>query len=231
MLRKMLLIAAAVAMPVGIVTATAGTAGAAKTPDATGAPATASCSLSGGTISFKVPIGIVTPGGYQAPTKNKGQKIKIDGVNLTCTSSAVAGTFTGVAKGKITTTNPGDTPTQEYSCTGLVGVSPAPGGTLSGSLKIKWTPPVGQTFTGGKKTLNTITSIKGGVDGTGHGTFTIPGNPGTGSLTGSFPGSDAGASSTSTDATADTEATLAAQCQSAAGLSMINLGSGTASLS
>jgi hypothetical protein len=135
-----------------------------------------------------------------------------------------------VAKGKITTTNPSDTPAQEYSCTGLVGVSPAPGGTLSGSLKIKWSPPAGQKFAGGKKTLNTITSIKGGVDGTGHGTFTIPGNPGTGSLSGSFPGGDAGASGTSTDATADTEATLAAQCQSAAGLSTINLGSGTASL-
>ena len=77
MLRKMLLIAAAVAMPVGIVTATAGTAGAAKTPDATGAPATASCSLSGGTISFKVPIGIVTPGGQ---VQNAGTSARVEAI-------------------------------------------------------------------------------------------------------------------------------------------------------
>jgi len=70
----------------------------------------------------------------------------------------------------------------------------------------------------------------GGVNGGGQGTFTIPGNPGTGSISGGFPGSDAGASSTSTDATADTEATLASDCSSTAGLSTINLGSGTASL-
>ncbi|MBF6555268.1 MAG: hypothetical protein IVW52_03740 [Acidimicrobiales bacterium] len=230
LIRKMLLIAAAVAMPVGLIAATAGTAGAAKVLDPTAAPSTANCTLSGGTITFKTPIGIVTAGGYQAPLKNKGQKIKIAGVNLSCTSSDVTGPFTGVASGKITSTNPGNTPEQEYSCTGLLGVQPGPGGTLTGSLKIKWTPPFGQSFAGGKKTATAISSIGGGVDGGGHGTFTIPGNPGTGSSTGSFPGSDAGASGTSTDATADTEGQLAAQCQSSGGLSSINLGSGTASL-
>jgi len=226
----MLLIAAAVAMPVGVIAATAGTAGASKVVDPTVAPATANCTLSGGTISFHTPIGIVTAGGYVAPTKNKGQKIKIVGVNVSCTSSVVTGAFTGVASGKITTTNPGDTPAQEYSCTGLVGVSPAPGGTLAGSLKIKWTPPFGQNFSGGKKTTTLITSISGGVNGGGQGTFTIPGNPNTGSSSGSFPGSDAGQSGTSTDATQETESQLASQCEAAGGLSSIALGSGTASL-
>jgi hypothetical protein len=230
MIRKLLLIATAVAMPVGFIAATAGTAGASKVLDPTAAPATASCTLSGGTISFKTPIGIETPGGYVAPLKNKGQKIKIAGVNLSCTSSAVTGTFTGTASGKVTTTNPGDTPAQEYSCTGLLGISPAPGGTLSGSLKIKWTPPSGQSFAGGKKTATVISSIAGGVNGGGQGTFTIPGNPGTGSSTGSFPGSDAGASGTSTDATVDTEGQLATLCTAAGGVGTIALGSGTSSL-
>ena len=154
------------------------------------------------------------------------------GVTLTCTSSAVTGSFTGVAKGKIKTTDPSETPAQFYSCTGLLGVSPQPGGTLAGSLSVKWSPPLSpkQKFSAGKKTTIGITSIAGGVNMAGQGTFTIPGNPGTGSLTGSFPGSDAGASSTSTDATADTEGTLANQCSSTAGLGTINLGSGTASL-
>ena len=64
----------------------------------------------------------------------------------------------------------------------------------------------------------------------GDGTFTIPGNPGTGSISRSFPGSDAGASSTTTDATAQTESQLASECTSSSGLSTIPLGSGTASL-
>lgn len=230
MLRKLLLAAAAVAMPIGVVAATAGPASAAKVIDNTG-PAHASCTSSGGSITFKVPIGIVTSGGYQAPTKNKGQQIKVAGVVFTCTSSAVTGTFTGTLSGKIKTTNPTDTPAQEYSCTGLVGVSPVPPGTLAGTLKVKWAAPVGQKFGGGSKTAITVTSISGGVDGGGHGTFTIPGHPGTGSLSGSFAGTDGGASSTSTNATADTEASLAGLCSSAAGLSSINLGSGTVSLS
>ena len=230
MIRKMLLIAAAVAMPLGVIAATAGTASAAAVIDSNGAPATASCTTNGGTLTFKTPIGIVTSGGYQAPAKNKGQQIKVAGVVLTCTSSAVSqGSFTGVLSGKIKTANPGDTPAQEYSCTGLVGVSPAPGGTLSGALKIKWAAPAGVKFSQ-KKSAIAVTSIKGGVDGTGHGTFTIPGNPGTGSISGGFPGSDAGASSTSTDATQQTEGQLASACSAPGGISSITLGSGTASL-
>ncbi len=50
--------------------------------DNTGPPTTASCITSGGTITFKTAIGIFNPGGYVAPTKNKGQKIAIDGVDV-----------------------------------------------------------------------------------------------------------------------------------------------------
>ena len=72
MIRKMLLVAAAVAMPVGVIAVTAGPAAALPpTIDQTGPPATASCTLSGGTLTFKVPIGIVTAGGYQAPPRTR----------------------------------------------------------------------------------------------------------------------------------------------------------------
>jgi len=230
MIRKTLLLAAAVAMPLGLLAATAGTASASSSvSDPTGAPATASCTLSGGTFTFKYAIGI-GGSGYVPPAKNKGNQIKVAGITLTCTSSAVSGSFTGVAAGKIKTTNPGDTPAEEYSCTSLVGVSPGPGGTLTGVLKVKWAAPAGQKFAGGKKTDVVLNSVLGGVNGSGDGTFTIPGNPGTGSISGSFPGSDAGASSTTTDATAQTEGTLAGECTSSSGLSTIPLGSGTASL-
>jgi len=68
------------------------------------------------------------------------------------------------------------------------------------------------------------------VNGGGQGTFTIPGNPGTGFIRGSFPGTDAGASSSSTTATLDTETQLASQCMAAGGLTTIALGSGTSTL-
>ena len=100
---------------------------------------------------------------------------------------------------------------------------------MTGALKIKWNAPAGVKFSE-KKSGIVVSSILGGVNGSSQGTFTIPGNPGTGSISGAFTGSDAGASSTSTDATADTEAQLASQCQLAGGLSTITLGSGTASL-
>jgi len=229
MIRKLLLIASAVAMPVGFIAATAGPASAGKVIDPTLAPATASCALSGGTLSFKVPIGIPTPGGYVAPAKNKGNQIKIAGVTLTCTSSVVTGSFTGTASGKIKTTHVGEDPATFYSCVALVGVDPGPGATLSGSLKIKWSPPVGQKFASSKSVIS-ISSVLGGVNGGGNGTFTIPGNPGTGFISGSFPGSDAGASSSSTTATALTEAQIATQCSAAGGVSTIALGSGTSTL-
>ncbi len=232
MTRKMLLIALAVTMPVGIIASTAGTAWAGKITDATGAPATASCTLSGGSLTFKYGIGL-SGGSYVYPTKNKGNQIAVAGVTLTCTSSAVGGgstTFTGVASGKIKTADPTETPSTFYSCTSLEGVSPSAGGSLSGTLKVKWAVPAGQKFGGGSKTAIGVTSILGGTNNAGDGTFTIPGNPGTGSITGSFPGSDGGASSSSTDATTQNEGTLATECTQAGGLTTIPLGSGNGSL-
>ena len=45
-------------LPVGLVAATTGTASAGKFVDSTLAPATASCTSSGGTLTFKVVIGL-----------------------------------------------------------------------------------------------------------------------------------------------------------------------------
>lgn len=229
MIRKLFLVAAAVAMPLGIIAASAGTASAKSVTDETGAPATASCTVSGGTLAFKYAIGL-SGSGYVPPTKNKGNQITISGVTLTCTSSAVSqGSFSGVASGKIKTANPSETPAQFYSCTSLEGVSPSSGGTLSGTLKIKWSAPAGVKFSE-KKSSIAVTSVGGGSNSSGQGTFTIPGNPGTGSISGGFPGSDGGASSSTTESTQDTEAQLASQCESSSGLSSIALDSGTGSL-
>ncbi len=230
MLRKLLLVAGAAALPLGILAATAGTASAGGVTDTTDG-VNASCTTSGGTITFKTPIGVATPGGYVAPTKNKGQKIAISGVNLSCTSSAVSGTFTGVASGKLVSTNATESPATFYSAASILGNDPSPGGTLTGTLKVKWTAPVGQKFSD-KKTAITINSTVGGLDVIGadtYGSFTIPGST-PGSISGAFSGTDNGASSTTFVPTAQDEATLTTEATSVGGISTIALGSGTSAL-
>ena len=232
MIRKLLVIAAAVAMPVSVVAVTSGVAGAKVKPTVdTTDGATATCTLSGGSIAFKTPIGIANPGGYVAPVKNKGQKITITGVAVSCTSSAVSGVFTGKASGKLTSTNPTETPAVFYSATSIEGNDPSAGGTLSGSLKIAWTAPVGQKFSDKKSTILIHSTIGGTVtiSGDTYGSFTIPGSTPS-SIVGAFGGPDGGATSTTFVATAPDEAALTPIALSAAGISSIALGSGTAAL-
>jgi len=226
----MLLVAGAAALPLGILAATAVPASAGGTIDTTDG-ATATCTSSGGTITFKTPIGIATAGGYVSPTKNKGQKIAIAGVNLSCTSSAVSGTFTGVASGKLVSTNPTESAAVFYSAATILGNDPAAGGTLSGALKVKWSAPAGQKFSDKKSTI-TINSVVGGtttISGDTYGSFAIPGST-LGSTAGAFGGSDSGASTTQFVPTGPDEAALTTEATSAAGISSIPLGSGTASL-
>jgi hypothetical protein len=229
--RKASMVIAALAISSGMIAATATVAAAKVTKDAVGAPATASCTSSGGTLSFKYPVGI-SGSGYTPPAKNKGNQITVSGVTETCTSSAVSGSFTGTVSGKIKTADKSETPATFYSCAGLTGVSPSPGGTLKGKLTIKWAAPAGQKFSP-SKTKSVVSSVLGGTTTSGgqtYGTFTIPGVPGTGSVSGAFPGSDGGASSSSTTQTADTETQLLDQCETAGGLSTIALGPDTSSL-
>lgn len=230
MIRKMLLVAAAAAMPMGFVAATAGTASAkAITLTTTGVDAT--CTLSGGTIAFHYGIGVAGVGTYVPPTKNKGQKIAISGVNLTCTSPAVPLPFTGTAKGKLKSTNPTESASTFYSATSILGNDPSAGGTLSGSLKVKWVPPAGYKFSA-KTSVLTINSTNGGTTTIGsdtYGSFTIPGTT-PGSITGAFAGTDNGASATTFVPTAQDEAALTTEATTAPGITSITLGTGTASL-
>lgn len=230
MIRKMLMVAAAVAMPVGVIAATAGTASAKPVTDSV-AGATATCTTSGGTIGFHYAIGVAVPGGYVPPAKNKGQKITISGVDLSCTSSAVAGTFTGVASGKLASTNPGESAADFYSAASIEGNDPSAGGTLSGSLKVAWTAPPNQKFSS-KDSVITIHSTVGGtttIGGDTYGSFTIPGTTPS-SISGAFGGSDSGASSTTFAPTAQDEAALTVEATGAGGISTITLGSGSAAL-
>ncbi len=230
MIRKMLLVAAAVAMPVGVIAVTAGTASA-KTVTVTVTGTDATCTTSGGTIAFQFGIGVAGVGAYVPPTKNKGQKIKITGVNLSCTSPAVTGTFTGVASGKLDSTNTTESASTFYSATSILGNDPSAGGTLSGSLKVKWTAPVGYKFSA-KTSVLTINSTTGGttvIGGDTYGSFTIPGTT-PGSISGAFDGTDGGVSATTFVPTAQDEAALTTEATGAGGITSLTLGSGTADL-
>ena len=230
MMKKMLLLAAAVAMPVGVVAATAGTASA-KTTTLTVTGVDATCTTTGGTIGFHYGIGVAGVGTYTYPTKNKGQKIAITGVDLSCTSPAVPGTFTGVGAGKLVSTNPSESPSTFYSAASILGNDPSPGGTLTGSLVVKWTAPAGYKFSAKTSTL-TIHSVTGGtttIDHDTYGDFTIPGTT-PGSITGAFDGTDGGASATTFQPTAQDEAALTTEATTAPGITAIGLGSGTADL-
>ena len=216
--------AVAALLPVGVVVASSGVASAGGVIVNNGAPATVTCFADGGTLTLKTPIGLVTPGGYQAPIKNKGQKITVSGVSLTnCTSSVFpAAGFTGTMSGKIAITNPSQTPAQLYSCANLTSPIPGAGGTLSGTLKIKWTPPPGVKFTQKKSTLSISDALGDATTFPPFLFLSLP-NVNPAAVVGGFPGPDGGAVSFLATASSQTLGALLAQCTMSGGVSSIGL--------
>ena len=230
MIRKMLMVAAAVAMPVGVIAATAGTASAKPVTD-TVAGATATCTTSGGTIGFHYAIGVARPGRVRSPGQEQGAEDHDQRSGPVLHLVGGRGTFTGVASGKLASTNPGESAADFYSAASIEGNDPSAGGTLSGSLKVAWTAPPNQKFSS-KDSVITIHSTVGGtttIGGDTYGSFTIPGTTPS-SISGAFGGSDSGASSTTFAPTAQDEAALTVEATGAGGISTITLGSGSAAL-
>ena len=226
MIRKILMVGAAAAMPVGALAMGAGIAGASTTYSV--GTATASCTTSGGKVAFKVPLGVPTssiPTSQWVQPPAGPQTTKVSKITLTCTSSAVTGTFTGSAAGVITSAS------SDYALTGLSG------GALpdSGSLTIKWKAPSGQKFSS-KSSVLSFTDIIGGTGACVAnpldtcGTFTVPGTVGSATITGAFAGSDGGASSTTSSSTTQDETTLLTQGVSKKGVKGITLATGTGTL-
>jgi hypothetical protein len=226
MKRSLMIAVAAVLIPVAGIIASSGAASAAGTLVDNGAPHTIGCNTTGGTLTFKTPIGIVTPGGYQAPTKNKGNQITLSGISLSaCTGDLHAlPLFSGTFSAKIKISNPSQTPAQFYSCANLNGKLPAAGGTLSGTAKIKWTPPSGFKFTQKKSTI-AFSDVDFGFDsGTSAYFFDTPGFAPL-SISGGFPGNVGGSEGAfGSPETTQTAAAITAQCQTPGGVSSIPLG-------
>jgi hypothetical protein len=206
MIRKMLVIAAAVAIPVGVIGATGGLATAAGSK--TAGTDTAACKTITGTVTFSPKL---TKAGY----KSGHISTKITATLTGCTaagatketlkSGAVSGTIVGA-------TGTASKPTG--TCTGLAGNS-----VDTGTLDIKWTatPAISESALG-------IKSVSGGAVGSGssaHGTFTIPGTT-KGTASGSFLGSNKGASDKSIAETVESPTTILNTCDKS-GLSSIKI--------
>jgi hypothetical protein len=180
MIRKMLVIAAAIAMPVSIVAASGGMAGASNSHSA--ASDTVSCKTLSGTVTFSPKLDAK---GYTAGHISTHVTATVTGctvkgsTHITITKGSVSGTLVG-ATGKTTAAT--------GKCTSLVGNT-----VESGTLTTTWTASKGGPV---PKSGLGIKSVLGGTVGTsttGHGTFTIPGTT-KGAGTGSFVGTNKGGS-------------------------------------
>ncbi len=143
----------------------------------------------------------------------------------------MTGTFTGVASGKLVSTNRSESPATFYRAASVEGNDPSPGGTLTGSLKIKWTALASpaQKFSE-KSTTLTINSTVGGTTTIGedtYGSFTIPGST-PGSITVPSPARTVVPRRPRSYRRRRNEATLTTEALSPSGISTLMLGSGTA---
>jgi hypothetical protein len=202
MIRKMLVIAAAVAMPVSVIAMTAGPAGAASTVNATNY--TVSCTGITAKATFSPALTTLgsTPG---------VETTKIAGTASGCTvTPTLGGTAVHVKKATIsgTITNP----TSSHTCTGLETAT-----TETGSLKVKWTttPKLSTTTSVVKPT-----TVTGAVGADLHATFAIAFGTG---ATGPFQGSDGGISSTTNAETVLGGPAINAQCATTAGLTTLGI--------
>lgn len=185
MIRKLLVVAAAIAVPAGLVIGGA-TAGA-KTPPINATNDTATCTTVSGSVKFSPAVSSSEAAGVTTSTV----KATLGG----CTTNAAGLTITN---GKTTGSfNDGSHAAGTNGCSTLVGASPE-----SGSLTTKWkTSP---KLSSGNS-VTPVTQVYGTLAADGNAQFEIPGPGGTASGTGSFEGTNGGASDES-DAQSTTSA-------------------------
>jgi hypothetical protein len=206
MIRKLLLVAAATALPLGFIAATGGVASAKTTVNVANDSVT--CADVSGTVTFSPPLTL-------SGTTDHSQ-------TTTVTASLKKCTVTGANPAKITKATVSGTivdPSTTGSCTGLAGAS-----TVSGSLTTTWsskdilTPGDTSTTTFNQDVGSTYTKGKNS-----YGLFEIPGAGGIIGVSGDFTGSNGGATSSIEAQTKDTDAEIATQCEAPGGLSSLTI--------
>ena len=197
MIRKILVAAAAAAMPMTAIAATSTMAGAAVKVDAT--HYTVDCTGIAATAKF-------SPALTNTATAPSNEATSISGSATGCTATPTSGgtpvTISGVKiKGTINSAN------SNHTCAGLVSAT-----SETGSLTLKWkTSP---KLTSSSSVVNP-TTVQGGSGANGHGTFSLAFGPQT---SGPFQGTDNGTSSSTSAQTGPTIAQVVATCGGKSGL-------------
>lgn len=183
-MKRLLLTAAAVAMPVGLVVATGGIASAGSpATDVTNASIT--CSTVSGSLKFAPALSLA--GGQP---ENTNVKLAVSG----CTVSGAPGVTVSAGKGS------GVLHSASNAATGLLGST-----AVTGQVNIKWKSNVKLTS---KQSTVTVTFFTGGTSTDGFATLDIL--AGHASVSGDFSGGDAGAGTTLHAETGQSVATLTA---------------------
>jgi hypothetical protein len=196
-MKKLLLAAAAVAMPVGIVVGSAGVSAAVAPPKTDVSLNTITCTSVTGLAKFAPAL---TMGGTSP--ENTNVKLALSG----CTTDAPGVTITA-GKGA------GVLHSASNDAVALLGPVP-----VTGQVNIKWTS---STKLVSKMSTVTVTMVTGGIDGS-YASLSI--NAGDASVSGDFAGTDNGASSTFHAESTDTIPTITAEAQSSKGLKKMALG-------
>jgi hypothetical protein len=211
MIRKTLVLVAAMAIPAALLVTTGGVAGAMVT----GVPAdTLHCTTESATATFGIPI--TTKG-----VTSGQQTTHLTGTISGCTVSgatSVAGTVTGTFSGTLVTGKPGSAKHPAASCAGL-----APGTIKEkGTLTVVWS----DTSDSAVNNMTSTTAVKGIAGSTitvgpnTYGLFAVKGKAGKPSL---FQGIDKGKSSNVASQTDLTATALLTQCAGPGGLPSIAL--------
>jgi hypothetical protein len=203
MIRKMLVVAAAVAIPLGLVAATGGMASAKAAPPINATTNTVTCTGVAGSAKFNPPLKTSEAAGNETTSiKASLTGCTSNAAGLTVTSAKVSGSF---SSSHTAGTN---------GCASLAGSS-----TESGVLTVTWkTSP---KLSSGASSV-TVNSVSGGIGSDGNATFTIPGStPDSGS--GSFSGTDHGASDTTTAQTTTSATSILSTCEGKKGLKSIGI--------
>jgi hypothetical protein len=198
MIRKLLLVAAATAMPIGLVATSGGMASAAKAPPVNATTATVTCTGITGSAKFSPAVTTNETAG------NSTVSIK---ASLTgCTTSDGVKVTGAKVSGALTTPRTAG----ENGCVALAGNT-----SDKGTLTTKWkTTPKLVT----PSSAIAVTSIAGSVGSNGHATFKIPGTTPNGTASGSFQGSNHGAGDTTTAQSTATAAAILTTCEGKTGL-------------
>ncbi len=211
MIRKLLLVGAAVALPLGLVTTVGLATAGAKTPPVV-ANGTVNCTGISGKISFNPAITLVGP---YTNSETATLKVKLGSCTPTSTNLPAGSIITGSTGASITTTG-----SDANSCTGLETSHPV-------TLTVKWKDKNSGGVVLAKLAPSTVAFSGYDVLTPSNAGFDLPqdsGGTATGTAGGSFFSTDNGASSQANAFTEDTITQITDACETSTGVAKLKLG-------